>query len=41
MRTCEDAELVAQGKSFEQEISTRRLDCSDRSTRSEAAAHRL
>jgi len=40
MRTREDAELVAQGKSFEQQVCPRRLDCSDRSTRPEAAAHR-
>jgi hypothetical protein len=41
MRTRKDAELVAQGKSFEQEVCTRRLGCSDRSIRCEAAAHRL
>ena len=28
MRTREDAELVAQGKSLEQEVYTRRLGCS-------------
>jgi hypothetical protein len=41
MRTREDAELVTQGKSLEQEVYTRRLGCSTRSTRPEAAAHRL
>jgi hypothetical protein len=41
MRTREDAELVAQGKSFEQEVCTRRLGCSVRSSRPEAAAPRL
>jgi hypothetical protein len=41
MRPREDAELVAQGKSLEQEVWTCRLGCSDRSARPEAAAHRL
>ena len=40
MRAREDAELVAQGKSLEQEVCPCRLRCSDRSTRPEAAAHR-
>jgi len=41
MRTGEDAELVAQGKSLEQEVYTRRLGCSTRSRRAEATSHRL
>jgi hypothetical protein len=41
MRTREDAELVAQGQRFEQEVRTRHPGCSDPSIRSEAAAHRL
>ena len=41
LRTSQDAELVAQGKSLEQEVYTRRLGCSTRSTRPDAAAHRL
>jgi hypothetical protein len=41
MRTREDAELVTQGKSLEQEVCPCRLGCLDRSARLEAAAHRL
>ena len=41
LRTSEDAELVAQGKSLEQEVSTRRPDRSDRSTRPDDGSHRL
>ena len=41
MRAREDAELVAQGKRPEEEVCPRRLRCSDRSTRPDAAAHRL
>jgi hypothetical protein len=37
----EDAELMAQRKCLEQEVRTRRLGCSNRMIRSEAAAHRL
>jgi hypothetical protein len=40
MRTREDAELVAQGKSLEQEVSTRRPGRSDRSTRPDDGSHR-
>jgi hypothetical protein len=40
MRTREDAELVARGKSLEQEVYTRCLGCLGRSSRLEAAAQR-
>jgi hypothetical protein len=41
LRTSEDAELVAQGKSLEQEVSTRRPGRSDRSPRPDDGSHRL
>ena len=41
IRTSEDAELVAQGKSLEQEVSTRCPSRSDRSTRPDDGSHRL
>jgi hypothetical protein len=41
MRTREDAELVTQGKRLEEEVYTRCLGCPSRSSRLEAAAHRL
>jgi hypothetical protein len=40
-RTSEDAKLVAQGKSLEQEVSTRRPSRSDRSTRPDDGSHRF
>jgi len=39
--TSEDAELVAQGKSLEQEVSTRRPSRSEGSTRPDDGSHRL
>jgi len=41
IRTSEDAELAAQGKSLEQEVSTRRPSRSDRCTRPDDGSHRL
>jgi S-formylglutathione hydrolase FrmB len=41
IRTSEDAELVVQGESLEQEVSTRRLSRSDRSPRPDDGSHRL
>jgi hypothetical protein len=41
LRPSEDAQLVMQGKSLEQEVSTRRLSRSDRSTRPADGSHRL
>jgi hypothetical protein len=41
IRTSEDAELVAQGKSLEQEVSARRPSLSVRSTRPDDSSHRL
>src|SRR4029450_971239 len=41
LRTSEDAELVVQGKSLEQEVSTLRPGRSDRSTRRDDGSHRL
>jgi hypothetical protein len=41
LRTSEDAELVVQGKSLEQEVSTLRPGRSDRSTRRDDDSHRL
>jgi hypothetical protein len=39
--TSEDAELVAKGKSLEQEVSTRRPSRSESSTRPDDGSHRL
>ena len=39
--TSEDAELVVQGKNLEQQVSTRRLNRSDRSPRPDDGSHRL
>jgi hypothetical protein len=39
--TSENPELVAEGKRLEQEVSTRRLGWSGRSTRRDDASHRL
>jgi len=41
LRTSEDAQLVMQGKSLEQEVSTRRPSRSDRSPRPDDGSHRL
>jgi hypothetical protein len=41
LRTSEDAELVAQGKNLEQEVSTRRRGRSDRNPRLDDGSHRL
>jgi len=41
MGTSEDAELVAQGKSLEQEVATRCPSRSDRSARPDDGSHRL
>jgi hypothetical protein len=41
IRTRENAELVAQGQSLEQEVSTRRPSRSDRSTRPDDGSHRF
>src|SRR2546422_11423913 len=41
IRTREDGELVAQGKSLEQEVSTRCPSRSDRSTHPDDGSHRL
>ena len=41
LRTSEDAELVAQGKSLEQEVSTRHPGSSDRAPRPDDGSHRL
>jgi hypothetical protein len=41
IRTSEDAELVAQGKSLEQEVSTRHPSRSEGSTRPNDGSHRL
>jgi len=41
IRTSENAELVAQGRRLEQEVSTRRPSRSDGSARPEGGSHRL
>jgi len=40
IRTSEDAQLVAQGKTLEQEVPARRRGCLDRSARQEDVSHR-
>jgi hypothetical protein len=40
IRTCQDGQLVAQGKHLEQQVSTRRQRESDRSDRPDDVTHR-